>query len=378
LYNGGNIFNDSSVTLLKTSTITKLAEYKSAVMVGVTRAGTGGKDNKNGVCECEARIRAFLRMLRVGEGTGELIVSRDKKTKEIIYIPHDFEKGYTTAFNNNLIADLADHPRIDYGGSSAAGAYQVLTGTWDDTTFSAKRKEYSIDSFSKEDQDKFSVLLMKHHPGCSDLLKILLSGQTENSIRGIASRIWASLPEKGDNSRYEFKGKPQPVTPMKTVLEHYEKFLKDELAGNSPLSLKKGFLKDFDIKCNCKNTDNKNHKEGYDIDKAVNYVIANAASKSLSACALYIRKAINAGGISGSWGDAWEYISALPNIGFTDLGKIDSFEKGDIVVFNKTGGRKYGHISMWTGSQWVSDFKQNSIIVHSDYNGKDYHIFRWQ
>jgi CHAP domain len=50
LYNGGNIFSDSSVTLLKTSTITKLAEYKSAVMVGVTRAGTGGK---TGTCVCK-------------------------------------------------------------------------------------------------------------------------------------------------------------------------------------------------------------------------------------------------------------------------------------------------------------------------------------
>ncbi|PXY46039.1 peptidoglycan DD-metalloendopeptidase family protein [Flavobacterium hydrophilum] len=204
-------------------------------------------------CECEERVRAFLRTLRVGEGTGELIKSRDKKTNEIIYIPHDFDKGYTTAFNNNFITDLSDHPRINYGGSSAAGAYQVMPDTWDDLQFIKKKAQYNIDSFSKENQDKFSVLLMKHHPGCSDLLTLLLNGQTENSIRGRASRIWASLPEKGDNSRYLFKGEPQPVTPMKTVLEHYAKFLKEELEGESPLYLKKGFLNDFNIKCNCGN-----------------------------------------------------------------------------------------------------------------------------
>ncbi len=119
-------------------------------------------------------------------------------------------------------------------------------------------------------------------------------------------------------------------------------------------------------------------KKGYDIDKAVNYINANAESGSVGKCALYVRKAINAGGISGSWGDAWQYITALPTIGFTDLGNITDFKKGDIVVFNKTGDRKYGHIAMWTGSQWVSDFKQRSIIVHSDYNGKNYHVFRWQ
>lgn len=202
-------------------------------------------------CECEERIRAFLRTLRVGEGTGEIIKAKDKVTKETIYVPHDFEKGYTTGFGGNLITDLSDHPRINYGGSTAAGAYQVMKDTWDDAQYSAKKTQYNIDSFSKENQDKFSVLLMKHHPGCSDLLSILLSGQTENSIRGRGSRIWASLPEKGDNSRYLFKGEPQPVTPMKTVLEHFDEFFKEELAGNSPLHLEKGFLKTFDIPCNC-------------------------------------------------------------------------------------------------------------------------------
>lgn len=205
-------------------------------------------------CICEEIIRAFLRTLRVGEGTGELIKSRDKKTNEIIYIPHDFDKGYTTAFGGNLIRDLSDHPRINYGGSTASGAYQVMKNTWDDSQYVSKKNQYNINSFSKENQDKFSVLLMKHHPGCSDLLDLLLSGQTENAIRSRASRIWASLPEQGDNSRYLFNGKPQPVTPMKTVIEHYEKFLKEELGGKSPLHLKKGFLEEFNINCNCGNS----------------------------------------------------------------------------------------------------------------------------
>ncbi|MFV0531963.1 MAG: CHAP domain-containing protein [Flavobacteriales bacterium] len=103
--------------------------------------------------------------------------------------------------------------------------------------------------------------------------------------------------------------------------------------------------------------DSNNVKPGYDIDAAVNYVITNATSGSVGRCALYVRKAINAGGISGSWGDAWQYIVALPKIGFTDLGKITDFKKGDIVVFNKTGGRKYGHIAMWTGCLQLTNVK---------------------
>lgn len=120
-------------------------------------------------------------------------------------------------------------------------------------------------------------------------------------------------------------------------------------------------------------------KNGYDIDKAVEYIISHAKTKKpYGDCALYVRRAINAGGIKGSWGDAYQYLIALPSLRFTDLGKIDNFKKGDIVVFNRTGNRKWGHIAMWTGSQWISDFKQNSIIVHNDYIGKDYHVFRWQ
>lgn len=133
------------------------------------------------------------------------------------------------------------------------------------------------------------------------------------------------------------------------------------------------------IECNCNDTPKTNTKKGYDIDKAVEYIIAHAKTqKPYGDCALYVRKAINAGGIKGSWGDAWQYLTALPSIGFTDLGKITDFVKGDIVVFDKTGGRKWGHIAMWDGSQWVSDFKQKSILVHDDYIGKNYHVFRWK
>lgn len=253
-YNGGDVHHVAdTIVITKTSQLVKIVGNKSAVMVGSAATSKGNsKENKNIACECEARVRAFMRMLRVGEGTGEIIVSKNR-AGEIIYIPHDFEKGYTTAFGGNHIANLDDHPRIKYGGSSAAGAYQVMPDTWDDAMFAKNKKLYKIDSFSKENQDKFSVLLMKHHPGCSDLLKLLLNGQTENSIRGKGSRIWASLPEKGDTSRYLYRGKPQPVTPMKTVLEHFEKYLKEELAEKSPLHLKKGFLNKFNIQCNCGN-----------------------------------------------------------------------------------------------------------------------------
>lgn len=96
-------------------------------------------------------------------------------------------------------------------------------------------------------------------------------------------------------------------------------------------------------------------------------------------CALYVRKAINAGGIPlYKCGSAWHYRYVLPILNFHQVGKDAEREVGDIVVFQPIGGRKYGHIAIWNCTQWVSDFKQRNFIVHSDYTkeGAEYHIYR--
>jgi hypothetical protein len=49
-------------------------------------------------------------------------------------------------------------------------------------------------------------------------------------------------------------------------------------------------------------------------------------------------------------------------------------KKGAIVVFNRTPNHFWGHIAMYDGKQWVSDFKQKSMFVYK-YN-KGYSIFR--
>ena len=37
---------------------------------------------------------------------------------------------------------------------------------------------------------------------------------------------------------------------------------------------------------------------------------------------------------------------------------------GDITVFDKCDGHKHGHIDMWCGRQWVSDFKQEGNWIN--------------
>ena len=114
-------------------------------------------------------------------------------------------------------------------------------------------------------------------------------------------------------------------------------------------------------------------------DKAAEYATEKAEKKSVGMCALYVRKAIMAGGIPlYVGGDAWSYKYTLPILNFHQVGKKAERKVGDIVVFQPIGGRKYGHIAIWNGKQWVSDFKQRNLIVHSDYlkEGCEYAIFR--
>ena len=113
--------------------------------------------------------------------------------------------------------------------------------------------------------------------------------------------------------------------------------------------------------------------------KASEYVTKNAESKSVGLCAKYVRKGIIAGGIPlFLGGDAWSYKYLLPLLGFKEIENENDKKVGDIVVFQPIGKRYFGHIAMWNGRQWISDFKQRSIIVHSDYSKDDceYTIFR--
>ena len=114
-------------------------------------------------------------------------------------------------------------------------------------------------------------------------------------------------------------------------------------------------------------------------EQAAEYATEHAEKRSVGMCALYVRKAIIAGGIPlYIGGDAWSYKHILPILNFQQVVIKAEREVGDIVVFQPIGGRKYGHIAIWNGRQWVSDFKQRNLIIHSDYTkeGAEYTIYR--
>jgi muramidase (phage lysozyme) len=263
----------------------QVEKVKSAVGVDKTQPSNKSKDEK--VCECEARVRAFIRMLRVKEGT-------------------DTENGYTTQYSGKQFSDLSKHPEevITSGkySSSAAGAYQIMTDTWKNLTgyyqdknknwhYSEKldySKKYNITSFDQESQDKFCLVIMKHNyiqarsdsfynpvvwkdkkkkirdivkeeklkewrkrfkGKQGDIIQMIIDNDIKKAAL-ISSLCWASLPD----SPYGQQSSSYTFDMVKAI---YEKNLKEELIEPSKeLYLKKGFLKEFGYEC-CESNDNK-------------------------------------------------------------------------------------------------------------------------
>lgn len=251
---------DDTLKLYNDSVLERLPQNSSPVKVGYFEIKEVKRvELEEKKCVCEERIRAFMRMLKIGEGTGELNIKGEKI---------DPQRGYRIAFGGNEITDFSKHPEKVYNGSSAAGAYQIMQYTWKwlkgERTIKNKKvydekgdycKKYNIQSFDEESQDKLCLAILKHKR--EGILDLIMKGEIEMAVRKYASLEWASLPHIGNNSNYSFKGKPQPAIPMKDVLAYYEKFYKEELEGKTNLYLKKGFLKEFEINCMCENSSQK-------------------------------------------------------------------------------------------------------------------------
>jgi len=89
-------------------------------------------------------------------------------------------------------------------------------------------------------------------------------------------------------------------------------------------------------------------------------------------CYGYVKRALSAGGINLAGKSAYMAASQMPGKGFTKIAEgngitVDYADKqlGDITVFNKCSGHKDGHITMWCGNEWVSDFKQMNNRINS-------------
>jgi muramidase (phage lysozyme) len=132
-------------------------------------------------------VQAFLRVIRKGEGTAD-------------------QGGYARLFGGGQFATFADHPRqvVTRGAytSTAAGAYQFLTSTWDET-----KRVMGLSDFSPASQDLGAVGRIAARGALGDVI----AGRFEAAIKKCAKE-WASLP-------YSPYG--QPVISMETAQNVY-------------------------------------------------------------------------------------------------------------------------------------------------------------
>lgn len=102
-----------------------------------------------------------------------------------------------------------------------------------------------------------------------------------------------------------------------------------------------------------------------DIGKAVAHLDASASRASKGKCAAYVRRAMLAGGLAIDPHPLYakDYGPYLINAGLKEVAaKNYAPAKGDIIVIQSYSAQDpAGHIAMYDGKQWVSDFKQRDI-----------------
>lgn len=114
-------------------------------------------------------VKAMLAVIRKGEGTLSA-------------------NGYRTIFGGQLFSSFADHPRVTVKASgytsTAAGAYQFLSGVWDET-----KRIMGLKDFSPYSQDMAALGRIAARGALDDVI----AGRFNAAILKLGKE-WASLP----------------------------------------------------------------------------------------------------------------------------------------------------------------------------------------
>lgn len=121
-----------------------------------------------------------------------------------------------------------------------------------------------------------------------------------------------------------------------------------------------------------------NRTSGLDVDRAIAYLDSNAADSPTYWCARAIYRALKAGGFAGDpMPEARQYGQNLVAAGFVLLSQ-DGYiaTRGDIVVFQASATVPEGHIAMYDGAHWVSDYRQTSMYPGGTWKDVPYSLYR--
>lgn len=119
----------------------------------------------------------------------------------------------------------------------------------------------------------------------------------------------------------------------------------------------------------------------YNINKAVSHAEKHHCQKSHLCCAWFVMRAMQSGGCPMIILPAWAYRDALPFYGYHEVAsgmgnQMNGFrpQKGDVVGIENGKHSIWGHIAIYTGNCWISDFKQKTMSPYR--KPVPYKIFR--
>lgn len=95
---------------------------------------------------------------------------------------------------------------------------------------------------------------------------------------------------------------------------------------------------------------------------------AGSRTRSLGKCAMYVRKALQAAGYKFTpKPSAYMYAyGTLQNAGFSKIPNGTPPRAGDVVVWSRSAKNPHGHIQIFDGKDWVSDFRQARFNPYRD------------
>ena len=106
--------------------------------------------------------------------------------------------------------------------------------------------------------------------------------------------------------------------------------------------------------------------------KAAAYARKKALSDSAGYCAKYVRLALQQGGgykFTGWPVAAADYANGMMSLmGMVQIDHNAPRQVGDVIVVNKSARHPYGHIQIFDGRNWISDFIQNKWNVYTPMN----------
>ena len=208
-----------------------------------------------------------------------------------------------------------------------------------------------------------------------------IAGVSSSSVSSLQTPDIDRLSVNGNfiNGAYAFSTDPlHPISavefPRGATQSHAVSALPDSRASGTrstypPVPDQTGILFPQDVSVNSKS------QSSGSLDKVQlsAWMDAHALSRSSHLCAQYCRMGLEAAGLDTSdrprSGDAGDYGPFLLRHGAEVVSSRDYDPKvGDVVVFDKTAQHPNGHIEMFDGNRWISDFKQHGFSPYSDSN----------